>query len=284
MKNPDIIIKGGKDGLTFYLDGNCDFEELARAIEHKLAAADSFLVGASVSVDVGWRQLTEEQHTIIRRLFPSYGLILRSIHTWEQPENQSEDEVIPQDHRERIYQIANQLYESKDKGEQSSVLSPRRASIIETPAVSTVPPAVTPAPLPAEAVEPDPAEDNAINTQGGDEQALVIQRTLRSGQTVRYPGHVIILGDVNPGAEVIAGGNIIVMGIFRGVAHAGAMGDDRAIVTALRLRPVQLRIANHITRPPDDDNALPDQPEVARIRDGVVTIEQYQFGPVKSIG
>ncbi len=109
-----------------------------------------------------------------------------------------------------------------------------------------------------------------------DENTILVQRTLRSGQIVRYDGNIVVLGDVNPGAEISATGNIIVMGALRGVVHAGAGGDENAIVLAFRLQPTQLRISNHITRPPDNEAIETDHPEMARIRDGVVTIEIFQ--------
>lgn len=107
------------------------------------------------------------------------------------------------------------------------------------------------------------------------ERALFIPHTLRSGQVVTYPGHVVVLGDVNPGAEVKAGGNIMVLGSLRGTVHAGAWGDDRAVVVAFRLRPTQLRIAHLISRSPDQAADEPEEPEIARIRDGMVVIEPY---------
>lgn len=109
-----------------------------------------------------------------------------------------------------------------------------------------------------------------------DENTILVQRTLRSGQIVRYDGNIVVLGDVNPGAEISATGNIIVMGALRGVVHAGAGGDENAIVLAFRLQPTQLRISNHITRSPDNEAIETDHPEMARIRDGVVTIEAFQ--------
>ncbi|WP_227767853.1 septum site-determining protein MinC [Zhaonella formicivorans] len=108
-----------------------------------------------------------------------------------------------------------------------------------------------------------------------DENTILIQRTIRSGQSIRYPGNVVVMGDVNPGGEIVAGGNIIVMGHLRGVAHAGATGSEKAVVAAFRLQPTQLRIANHITRAPDGEEIKPDQPEIARIQNGVVVIEKY---------
>lgn len=108
-----------------------------------------------------------------------------------------------------------------------------------------------------------------------DDNTVLVQRTLRSGQSVYHDGNVVVLGDVNPGAEVVAAGNIVVMGSLRGVVHAGAKGDSNAVILAFRLRPTQLRIANHITRPPEEETSDPDYPEMARIKNGVVTIETF---------
>ncbi|MEG1501132.1 MAG: septum site-determining protein MinC [Clostridiales bacterium] len=108
---------------------------------------------------------------------------------------------------------------------------------------------------------------------------MMIKRTLRSGQNVNYDGNIVILGDVNPGAELTASGNILVMGSLRGVVHAGADGDEESWITALFLDPTQLRIGAHITRPPDGNNK--DEhfslPETARIKDNEVIIERYQI-------
>lgn len=116
----------------------------------------------------------------------------------------------------------------------------------------------------------------------GDEDTILLQRTLRSGQSIRYPGHVVVMGDVNPGAEIVAAGNIVVMGNLRGVAHAGAGGDKGALVAAFRLNPTQLRIANHFTRAPDGNHPEPQQPEVARISGGILVIENYHPGSSKA--
>lgn len=105
-----------------------------------------------------------------------------------------------------------------------------------------------------------------------DYNGLFLQRTLRSGQRIQSPGHVILLGDVNPGAEVIAGGNIIIWGRARGLVHAGALGDETCVVCALELMPSQLRIAGRISRAPEDQESRP-QPEMAKIsNDTIVAI------------
>jgi septum site-determining protein MinC len=99
----------------------------------------------------------------------------------------------------------------------------------------------------------------SINTDLVGDQAIFLKRTLRSGHQVKYPGHIVVLGDVNPGAELIAGGNIIVWGRLRGVVHAGAGGDPEAVVCALDLSPTQLRIADQISvSPPRKKKARPE--------------------------
>ena len=108
-------------------------------------------------------------------------------------------------------------------------------------------------------------------------ETVFINRHLRSGQKFFARGNVVILGDINPGAEVIAGGNILVMGALKGMAHAGALGDENSVVAAFRLSPIQLRIANHITRPPDGDKIVVNNPELARIRAGKVVIEKLKI-------
>jgi septum site-determining protein MinC len=90
----------------------------------------------------------------------------------------------------------------------------------------------------------------------------IVNKTLRSGQKIEHDGDVLIIGDVNPDSYVVASGNIIVLGTLRGVVHAGASGDESAVVMALKLMPQQLRIASFFTRAPDVIEA-PEYPERA---------------------
>lgn len=105
-------------------------------------------------------------------------------------------------------------------------------------------------------------------------EAVIINRTLRSGQLVKHQGNIVIVGDVNPGAEVIAGGDIIVFGRVKGVVHAGAGGSKDSQVAALQLDPTQLRIASLIARSPDDSNSKELQAERAYIKDDSIMVEK----------
>jgi len=117
------------------------------------------------------------------------------------------------------------------------------------------------------------AEKQPINSNIEGENAVFLKRTLRSGHKVKHPGHIIVLGDVNPGAELVAGGNIIVWGRLRGVVHAGAMGDTEAVVCSLDLSPTQLRIADKISVSPPKKGKT--RPEIARLENGQVTAQDW---------
>jgi len=99
--------------------------------------------------------------------------------------------------------------------------------------------------------------------------AMLVTRTLRSGQMLRHHGHIMIIGDVNPGAQLIAGGSVIVWGRLRGTVHAGALGDRTAVVCALDLQPSLLRIADLLSRPPEQRS---EGPEIARIADQRIVV------------
>lgn len=95
---------------------------------------------------------------------------------------------------------------------------------------------------------------------------------VRSGQSMEYDGSIVIIGDVNPGGVVRAGGNIIILGALKGIAHAGCNGMTDAFVSALSMIPVQLRIADIITRFPDDDRTPTRIAEYAYIEDGQIFV------------
>jgi len=106
-------------------------------------------------------------------------------------------------------------------------------------------------------------------------EGFLLRRTLRSGQSLRHPGHVVVIGDVNPGAEIIAGGDVVVWGKLRGMVHAGALGDDKAIVCALELAPTQLRIGSYIAISPNETGSQSVQPEIASVVNGQIVAEPW---------
>jgi len=157
----------------------------------------------------------------------------------------------------------------------------------EAPSSTPGPVVVSDVATPSLVEEVDPSGDRAPqqNFNGGDtlfqesqtEKVLTLKRSLRSGQKIRYAGDVVIYGDVNPGAEVIAGGTILIMGALKGLCHAGARGDDGALVIAFDFRPAQIRIGRKIAIPPTREPraAKTYTPEIAWVRGGEILIEPY---------
>lgn len=131
-----------------------------------------------------------------------------------------------------------------------------------------------PAPLPSPEV---PAALAKKEDQASPElrQMLVVEKTLRGGQAIETEGSVIVFGNVNPGAQITAGGSVDVRGTCRGVIHAGAAGDVTAFIIADHLLPTQIRIANYIARSPDEPEDS-GKAERAYIKDGRIVIEPIE--------
>jgi septum site-determining protein MinC len=123
----------------------------------------------------------------------------------------------------------------------------------------------------------DQQTQNGQNVLRETDDTLFLRRTVRSGQAIHHASNVVVLGDVNPGAEIVAGGDIVVWGVLRGMVHAGYPDNDQSVVCSLLLAPVQLRIAHLLSRPPEGYEAQP-RPEVAAIRNGQIVVEAWVNG------
>ena len=104
---------------------------------------------------------------------------------------------------------------------------------------------------------------------------VLLRRTLRSGRTVHSDGHVIVYGDVNPGAAIVAVGDVFIWGRLRGSVHAGAHGDETAVICALDMSPTQIRIGGLIATAPEDNKRRQVAPEMAFIRDNQIIVEAW---------
>jgi septum site-determining protein MinC len=236
-----IIIKGSRDGLLITLGPGAWHNALV-ALEARLIAAPEFFKGARVALLVGNRKLVEADMRAARDLLAQHDVLL-----WG---------IIGDD--EETQHVAAVMGLDADLPQHDRV-KPRPADAEPEPPIET---ASTVTPL-----ESAPADDP--------EAGLIVRRTLRSGQQLRHPGSIAVIGDVNPGAEIVAGGDIVVWGKLRGTVHAGATGNETAVVCALDLAPTQLRIAHHFARSPEGRRRKP-TPEVARVREGKIVAESWE--------
>ena len=143
-----------------------------------------------------------------------------------------------------------------------------------------------------EPVLPPPARGDVSFGPHRGKEALIIKTTCRSGEVIRYPGDVVVLADVNPGAEIIAGGDIVVLGALRGMARAGAEGDLKSTIIAMNLESHRLQIGPHIgeapqniRRPRLNQHQQPAKPQIAYLRRSSIFVapflrrnEDYQGG------
>ena len=239
MSDDRVRIRGTSEGLVITLSAG-DLEALLKELDERLSSTASFFRGGRVALHVGPRELTTEDLEALGRTISRNGVSLWAV-----------------------------------IGDSAATQATAEALGLET---TFGPRATTP---PETAFPPRPEQDEGqakpqSETEEDSGLGILVRRTLRSGQVVQHPGHVVIIGDVNPGAEVIASGDVVVWGKLRGIVHAGATGDDGAVVCALSLTPLQLRIGNHIARAPEGREGLPKRPEMASVQNGEIVAEPWE--------
>jgi septum site-determining protein MinC len=236
-----VQIKGQKEGLWIFLDDHISTQELFSALDHKLSSASNFFAGAEVTINTGTRTFSssdvEQLYNIVEN---KYALHIKNIEEAE-PGKVERSETGEAETEDDFMKALDETFRIpvKQKWFQKETYSPEQLYEQE-------------------------------------EKTLYFRGTVRSGQSLEFPGNIVILGDVNPGAYVIASGDIIVMGRLNGVVHAGAEGEERAIVIGASFFPSQLRIAQYIGRPPDESPQSATnraRTEKASVKDGTIVLE-----------
>ena len=270
-----ITIKGIREGLVVTLPDSCSsWREALDLLRARLDATPAFFKGARVGLVIGAWELSEDdiraaRDLLLRRDVALWALITEHVKTRQAAAHLGLDTRLP---------AREARPERAERVEPAPVAEPAGAESVGAESAGAESAVVEPA-----AVEPTPADLAAAESAafiGPDyaETAMIVRRTLRSGTRLEHPGSIVILGDVHHGAEVIAGGDVIVWGKLQGMVHAGALGNDEAVVCALDLAPTQLRINRYITRSPDDRRRKA-QPETGQVKGG--RIEVVAWNPKK---
>jgi septum site-determining protein MinC len=207
-----IAIKGHRHGLLIVFNGASETPWLShlRELEAKLDAYPHFFRGSSVAFDVKDATLNAED---LRHAIDM--LRTREVKLWAVLSHNAETCA-----HVRSLGLADRL-----------------------PAISTA------QSTPEQPVPAHDARKHSELSSGEIGESLFVRQRIRSGQVLRHPGHIIVMGDVNPGAQLIAGGDIIVWGRLNGAVHAGALGDSQAVVCALEMLPTCVRIAEAVYIP-----------------------------------
>jgi septum site-determining protein MinC len=248
-------LRGRRDGLEVRvspedLDGG--FPEL-RA---RLTERASFFRGSSAVADFGQRLPTQDDVTRLRAILQEAGIELRALAGSSERLATIAGDARLAFQEPRLSKSARSLV-ADFAGARSDIAQRRRRGDSSVPRLTLAEPA---RPVPAmHLVETGPT-------------TLYHSATLRGGQVLHNNGNIVVVGDINPGAELVAGGDVLVFGRLAGIAHAGAQGDETARIFAIDLRATQLRIATFIAADSDVEHAERGVPEVAFARDGRIVI------------
>lgn len=264
-----ITARGTGDGLVIRLDGRVDREHLKEALTEFMNSRRSFLSGNSVALEwVGVRPDDAFVEELSSGLTKDFDITIRAsrLRDSARTADSSNAGTFPSPSAGKGSSVSPS--KSPAGGRSVSLFDGIEALGIQAPGRAPVE-----SPAPEFAEERRGAADSAL---WDDPDARIVCATLRSGQKIETEHSLVVFGDVNSGAELIAGGDIIVLGTLRGVAHAGAYDETGGgrVIFALDLRPTQLRIGMVISRgAPADGQA---GPELARVDGTMIVVEPYQ--------
>ncbi len=255
-----VIIKGVRGGLLILLDDKVEWDTLLSELEQRVAANANFFNGAKATVNLAARTLERDQLQAIVDTLARHQMALETIVSADDDTRHAAGQL---DLKSRAPSFGGGA-----AGRLAGAIGRRGKSEDEDKA------------------EVAPVTEQ-VTAPGG---AMLVRRTLRSGQQLSHDGDICIIGDVNAGAEVVAGGDVVVWGRVRGIIHAGAASNPEARIYALLLEPIQLRIGDITGRGPGPEQHKrpirilglgrePEErahPEVACVVDGNITVERWK--------
>ncbi len=284
---PAAVMRGTARGLEWNVDGRAATDAIVAALEAKLAEAPGFFRGSAVRIAVDCGPLANACLVQLAELAGRFELRIVEIGAPRPPAvvvdsgpvtllNLAEGSAPnPFDDEAPTQFAVAPVAAAPDAG-------PSAGEPVQGPAAAAAPDALEAGEAgeagedfdaPTRVATPLPAVAAAILPALAEGTRLVVG-PVRSGVILDHPGHLIVFGDVNPGAEVRATGNIVVLGRLRGTAHA-AIGSDTGFILALRLSPQQLRIGRRVARAADNDTSSSDA-EIAYATGTEMIVERYQ--------
>lgn len=273
-----IAARGTGEGLVLRVDGRVSPGSLREAVQDFMVARRSFLSGNEVALE--WVGHMPDENTVdklCQHLLDDYGITVKESRMRERSQllaglGQREDATMPRSAAASV-SAAGRLnrQQSRLSVEREVVPDESRSLFDGIEAMSGV---ESESDEDMDSAEEYPSQGRIDPTLWDEPDARVVYETLRSGQRLETEHSVIVLGDVNSGAEIVAGGDVVVLGRLRGVAHAGAYdetGGGRVIIAAT-LQPTQLRIGSVISRGSSEGGT---DIEIARIDGNMIVVEPY---------
>lgn len=254
------LLRGRLDGLEVALSGR-DFEEAFAELEARLVEQPRFYQGASAIASFGDNAPSESYVTRLRTLLAGAGIDLRTLRG-SHPELEAFARAHDLQHEATptaLSDAARSLV-ADFAGARKDIAQRRKRGEASVRRVR---------------VEPESARPVELRLVDAAPTTLYHAATLRGGQTLHHPGNIVVVGDVNPGAELVATGDVLVFGRLAGIAHAGAQGNAEARIYALDLAATQLRIATFIAAEEGSKRRAGAHPEAALVRNGEIAIVSF---------
>ena len=291
-----VAARGTEDGLVLRIDGRAEWKHVIKEIEAFLGSRKKFFEGGELSIEWLESLPTKTQSKELEQLLKdNYGMTI--ITRRKRPARKSTEqasaaksinELGDVDNSESPVQNTKAQLRAREK--QTSTAIP----LFDDRSSSGVSVSSSARSLSSQ-IEVSSSESSTENSErtiaqkyvhrvarllgeeiyyDDDANARIVYGTLRSGQKIETPFSLIVIGDVNPGADLTAGGDIIVLGSLRGTAHASAYDDESFdnVIISLHMQPMQLRIGSVISRGSDD---VVHGAEIARIENRRIIVEQF---------
>jgi len=264
-----VLIKGNQHGLAVFINEDSDFEQIKSGLIEKLEGAKSFFGANKVILSFGGKELGAKEQSILVDLFNIHSDLEILLVIEDKLEIEQLRTTISKDLRLELVEEVKE--EIKDE------LNNFKETIKNLKLDKTK--------LKNKLNELSTKKNNHKIQLDKQDEVTFHYATLRSGQQVIYNHNIVIMGDVNNGARVEAGGNVIVIGKLKGVVHAGLNGTDNAYIVALDMKPVQLRINNSYGRASDEarNETTSTQPQIAYVDNGMIAIETIDNKVLKEI-
>lgn len=272
MSDSSVRFKGVNGDLLLSMDWAEPLDVLLDQLETQLKSSDSFFTGSKVVLELSTRALTLAELQTFQEMLSRHGMVLHALRG-----------ALPDD---RAPAVADLAVTPRSTAALREAPAPEPDSAMDEPSEIVSNGAVRGRSVPRVARMNARVPASEARAQA---RTMLVKRTLRSGQVLNYAGSIIVIGDVNPGAEVVAGHDIVVWGSLRGTACAGVAGDPQSSIYALHMAPSQLRITDYITRSPRESLVTSDghdpQPEVARIESDTIVVEPWptKKGPMATM-
>ncbi len=266
------LIRGRGRGLELML-ADREFEGALAELEARLTERPDFYRGTAATAVVGAEPPSAAELAALRALLETHGIELGGVEQGHAAEELARRRALKPKGELKLSDSARSLV-ADFAGARADIAQRRRSG---QPSVRRSAPQTAPAAAVA------PVQANVpLHVAPQPPGVLYHVGTLRGGQALHHVGNIVVVGDVNPGTELVATGDVLVFGRLLGVAHAGAQGDDRARVYALQLQATQLRIATSIAMD-EETRTRSSEPEGAFVRDGRIVIAPFsKLGEVRA--